>query len=104
MEYVIIHRQLGPVPPEMMKMVVETAKQFAADPTKFVPGGKLIASYKARGQSMVVCIWEVPSIDALTPLLEKMNFMEWETEVIPAEKMSDFIPKAEKMLSEMAGS
>ena len=104
MEYVLIHRQLGPVPPETMKITIETGKQLAADPSKFVPGGKLIASYKARGQSMVVCIWEVPSIDALTPMLEKMKFLEWETEVIPAEKMSDFIPKAEKMLSEMAVS
>ena len=104
MEYVLIHRKLGPVPPEMMKIVIETAKQLGADPSKFVPGGKLIASYKACGQSMVVCIWEVPSIDALTPLLEQMNFLEWETEVIPAEKMSDFIPKAEKMSATMAGS
>ena len=103
LEYVLIHRQLGPAPPEMLKIAIETAKQLEADPSKFVPGGKPIASYKARGQSMVVCIWEAPSIDALLPLIEKMNFLEWETEVIPAEKMSEFIPKAEKMLAEMAG-
>ncbi len=104
MEYVLIHRQLGPVPLETMKNAMEIAKQLDADPSKFVPGGKMIASYKACGQSLVVCIWEVPTVEALIPLLEQMNFMEWETEVIPAEKMATFLPKAEKMFAQMAGS
>jgi len=100
----LIHRQLGPVPLETMKKAIEIAKQLNADPSKFVPGGKLIASYKACGQSLVVCIWEVSTVDTLIPLVEQMNFMEWETEVIPAEKMATFIPKAEKLLVEMASS
>lgn len=100
----MIHRQLGPVPAEMMKKTMEIGKQLDADPSKFVPGGKLIASYKACGQSLIVCIWEVPTVEALIPLLEQMNFMEWETEVIPAEKMATFLPKAEKLLAQMAGS
>lgn len=104
MKYLVIHRQLGPVPTEMYKKMIETAKQFVADPSKFVPEGKQIASYKAIGQSMVVCIWDVPSMDALIPFWEQMNFFEWETEVIPVEKMSDFLPKAEKMFAEMAGN
>ena len=104
MEFVLIHRQLGPVPPELKKKAIEVGKGLNADPSKFVPGGKIVASYKAIGQSLVICIWDVPSVDALAPLLEQMNFMEWETEVIPAEKMSSFIPKAEKMLAQMAGS
>jgi hypothetical protein len=83
---------------------LEVAKQLDADPSKFVPGGKLIASYKACGQSMAICVWDVPSMEALIPLMEQMNFAEWETEVIPVEKMSDFIPKAEKILAEMAGN
>jgi len=87
-----------------MKKAMEIAKQLDADPSKFVPGGKMIASYKACGQSLVFCIWEVPTVDALIPLLEQMNFMEWETEVIPAEKITTFIPKAEKLLAQMAGS
>ena len=104
MEFVLIHRQLGPVPAEMMKKTIETAKGIDADPSKFVPGGKLIASYKAIGQSLVVCIWDAPSVDALVPLMEQMNLMEWETEVIPAEKMTTFIPKAEQMFAQMASS
>ena len=104
MEYVLIHRQLGPVPPEMMKKAIEIGKSLAGDPTKFVPGGKLIASYKAIGQSLIVCIWDVPSIDALAPLLEQMNFMEWETDVIPAEKVETFFPRAEKLLAQMTGA
>jgi hypothetical protein len=87
-----------------MLKAMETAKLLNADASKIVPGGKLVASYKARGQSMVVCIWDVPSMDALAPLLEQMNFAQWETEVIPVEKTSDFLPKAEKILAEMVGS
>lgn len=104
MEFVLIHRQLGPVPPALMQKAIEVGKALNADPSKFVPGGKLIASYKAIGQSLIICIWDVSSIDALGPLLEQMNFMEWETDVIPAEKISTFIPKAEKIFAEMVGS
>ena len=104
MEILLIHTQLGPVPPEMMIKAIEIGKELAADPSKFVPGGKIIASYKAIGQSLLLCIWDVPSIDALAPLIEQMNFLEWETEVIPAEKASTFIPKAEKMLAQMTGN
>lgn len=104
LEYIVIHRQLGPLPPEMYKKIIEFGKQFEADPTKFVPGGKNLGWYKALGQSMVICIWDVPSLDALTPMIQQLNFMEWESEVIPVEKVSDYIPKAEKAFAEMAGS
>ena len=104
MEFILIHRQPGIVPPEITKKAIETAKGLNADPSKYVPSGKLIASYKAIGQSSVVCIWEAPTVDALIPLLEQMNAIGWETEVIPAEKMATFIPKAEQMLAQMAGS
>ena len=104
MEILLIHTQLGPVPIEMTVKTIEIAKELAADPSKFVPGGKLKGSYKAIGQSCVVCLWDVPSIDALTPLLQQMNFMEWETEVIPVETMDVFISKAENMIAQMTGS
>jgi len=104
MEILLIHTQLGPVPPEMMVKTIELGKELAADTAKFVPEGKLIGSYKAIGQSRVVCLWDVPSIDALTPLLEQMNFLEWETEVIPVETMDVFIAKAEKIMAQMAGA
>ena len=104
MEILLIHTQLGPVPSAMMVKTIEIAKELATDTAKFVPWGKLIGSYKAIGQSRVVCLWDVPSIDALTPLLEQMNFMEWETEVIPVETMDVFIAKAEKVITQMAGA
>ncbi len=104
MEILLIHTQLGPVPPEMMIKAIEIGKELAADPSKFVPGGKIIGSYKAIGQSRIVCLWDVPSIEALTPLLDQMNFMEWETEVIPVETMDAFLLKAEKMMAQMTGS
>lgn len=104
MRILLIHTQLGPVPPEMMVKTIELGKELAADTAKFVPEGKLIGSYKAIGQSRVVCLWDVPSIDALTPLLEQMNFLEWETEVIPVETMDVFIAKAEKIMAQMAGA
>lgn len=63
-----------------------------------------MCSYKAIGQSLLFCIWDVPSVDALAPLLEQMNFMKWETEVIPAEKAETFFPKAEKIFAQMTGA
>lgn len=104
MEFVLIHRPLGPLPPEVMKRGIELVKKLFAEPSKVVPGGKIIAAYTAYAQSLVVCIWEVPSVNALIPFLEHVWAVGWETEVIPAEKMTTFIPKAEKMLAQMAGS
>ena len=99
MELLLIHTLTGPMPPELMKKVIEMAKEMAADPSKFVSGGKAIATYKAIGQSRIICLWDVPSLDVLTPLLEQMSFMQWDTEIIPVETMDKFLQKAEKMLA-----
>jgi len=104
MEFVLIHRALGPLPPEVMKRGLEFVKKLLAEPSKVVPGGKIIAAYTAYAQSLVVCIWEAPRVDALIPFLEQVWAVGWETEVIPAEKMETYIPKLEKMLAQMAGS
>jgi len=66
-----------------------------------VPGGKLIAAYGARALSMVVCLWEVPSMEALVPVLEQMNMLGWDTDTIPVEKMEVALPKFEKALQAM---
>ena len=103
LEFILIHR-LRPVPPELMKRALELSKEFIADPSKVVPGGKLIASYAAYAQSVAVCIMEAPSVAVLMPFLEQLWAVGLETEVIPAEKMEVVIPKMEKMLAQMAGS
>lgn len=104
MEFILIHRMLGPVPPEIMKKALELAKAAILETEKVVPGGKVCAAYAAFGRTIAVCIWEVPSVDALIPFIEQLNFLGWETEVIPAEKMEAAIPRLEKILAQQTGS
>jgi len=101
MEVLLIHRLMGIVPPEMMAAGLEIGKKLSASPGAIVPGGKMVASYSARGLSMIVCIWEVPSMEALMPLVEQMNMLGWETDTIPVDKMEVAIPKFEKALQAM---
>ena len=101
MEVLLIHRLIGVVPPEMMAASIDIGKKLVVNPEEFVPGGKLIASYVARGLFLVVCIWEVPSMEALMPLEEQMNMLGWETDTIPVEKMGVALPKFEKALQAM---
>ena len=101
MEVLLIHKPAGLLPPELMAASLEIGKSLIVNPGEIVPGGKLIASYSARGLSMIVCIWEVPSMEVLMPLLEQMNMFGWETDTIPIEKMGVALPKFEKALQAM---
>ena len=101
MEVLLIHKMMGVVPPEMMAASLEIGKKLTTNPGELVPGGKLIASYSARALSMVVCLWEVPSMEALMPPLEQMNMLGWETDTIPVEKTDVALPKLEKALQAM---
>jgi len=100
MEVIIIHRPRGPLPPEISMAAVQLAKKVIAKPEELVPGGKPIAIYAARCQELVVCIWDVPNVENLVPVSEQLSYLGWDTEIIPAEKMSDAIPKYEKALAE----
>ncbi len=101
MEVLLIHKPAGLLPPEMMAASLEIGKKLEASPGEIVPGGKMIASYSARGLSMIVCIWEVPSMEVLMPLEEQMNMLGWETDTIPVEKMEVALPKIQKALQAM---
>jgi len=101
MEVLLIHKLIGVVPPEMMAASIEIGKKLTFNPGELVPGGKLIAGYGARALSMVVCLWEVPSVEALMPTLEQMNMLGWDTDIIPVDKMEVVITKLEKALQAM---
>ena len=101
MEVLLIHKLIGVVPPEMTAASIEIGKKLVANPEKLVPGGKLIASYAARALSMIVCLWEVPSMEALMPTLEQMNMLGWDTDTIPVDKMDVALAKYEKALQAM---
>ena len=101
MEVLLIHRLIGVVPPEMLAAMLELGKKLHSNPEEVVPGGKLNASYVARAQSMIVCLWEVPSMDVLMPALEQFKMLGWDTDTIPVEKMEVTIPKLEKALQAM---
>jgi hypothetical protein len=98
-EVLLLHRPISILPPEFMKANMEIAKQIL---TKGPPGGgKLIASYVARNQNLVICIVDVPSMDNVVPTLERMTMLGIDTEIIPIEKTADAQPKFEKALAEM---
>ena len=101
MEILLIHKLKGPVPPEMMAATIEIGKKLTLNPGELVPGGKLIAAYSVRALSMAVCIWEVPSVEALMPPLEQMSMLGWDTDIIPVEKMEVALPKLEKAFQAM---
>lgn len=100
MEVLLIHSPMT-VPPEMRAARIDITKKVLAKPGELVPGGKLIAAYVARALSKVFYTWEVPSMEALMPLLEQLNMLGVDTDTIPVEKMEVALPKYEKALQAM---
>jgi hypothetical protein len=103
MEFILIHKPRGVIPPEVMKATIEQLSKLLAKPDDFVPGGKLIASYASRAKSFTVCIWDAPSAEAFFPFLEQLVLAGWDTDMIPAEKMTVHIEKGAKALKAMKG-
>jgi hypothetical protein len=101
MEFILTHKPRGIIPPEAMAAAAEQLRKLLAKPEDFVPGGKVIAAYAARSKSFTVCIWDVPSAEALCPFLEQLSMAGWDTDVIPAEKTTVYIEKRMKALQAM---
>lgn len=99
MEVLLLHRPRGQLPPELLKASMEIGKQILARSPS--GGGKLIASYTARNQMLIICLVDTPSMDSVIPTCEQMNMVGWDTEIIPIEKSADAAPKMEKALAEM---
>ena len=100
MEFILIHRSPRPLPPEIMKASFELGKKLNTKPEEVAPGCKLVASYHAKCQGLIFCIWDAPSLDSLMPPMEQLSLLGYDTEVIPADKMSDALPKFEKAMAE----
>ena len=101
MEFILIHKPIGVLPPEVMKYTMEMAKKLAVNTQEFVPGGKVVSSYYALGAQAVYCTWDVPKVEALAPLLRNMSVAGWNTEVIPVEKAEAAMVSIEKAMQEM---
>ena len=99
MKVLLLHRPISVLPPEFMKANMEIAKQILTKGP--LGGGKLIASYVARNQNLVICIVDVPSMDNVVPTLERMTMLGIDTEIIPIEKTADAQPKFERAMAEM---
>lgn len=93
MEVLLVHKVVGVLPPETLKAGAEMGKKLIAKPKDFVPGGKLISSYAARGIYMIVCVWDVPNVDSLMPVMEQMKMVGWNTDIIPVEKTEVWLSK-----------
>jgi hypothetical protein len=101
MEFILTHKPLGTISPEIMEGTLEQVSRLLAKPDEFVPGGKLIASYGARGKFFNVCIWDVPNTEALCPFVEQLALAGWDTDIIPAEKMTVHVEKLSQALRAM---
>jgi len=101
MEFILIHKPIGVLPPEVMKYTMEMAKKLSVNAQEFVPGGKVVSSYYALGAQAVYCTWDVPKVEALAPLLRNMSVAGWNTEVIPVEKAEAAMVSIEKAMQEM---
>ena len=102
MIFIALHRPRGPLPPELLKILVDIGKKFIAKPEEFVPGGKLLAAYLGRVEEITICLWDVPSAENLMPSFEKIKDMGYDTTIIPLDKFSEGIVKREKALAEAA--
>lgn len=101
MEIILVHKPIGLIPPESMKLSMDRAKELCAKPQEFVPGSKLIGSYTAIGAQVIFCIWDVPNTESLLPLLRNMSIAGWNTEIIPVERTEVAIPNIEKAMAAM---
>jgi hypothetical protein len=101
MEFILIHTPNSNLTPQSMPALIEMGKQVSANPEQFVPGAKMLAAYSAQAKMFMVCFWEAPSIDAIMPSLEQMSMMGFDTEVIPADKLSVKMEKLAKAMSAM---
>jgi hypothetical protein len=98
MEFILIHKPQGFLPPEVRGGTIEQTRKLLAKPDDFVPGGKLIAAYGARGKAFIVCVWDVLSAEALCPFVEQLDLAGWDTDIMPAEKMTVRVERLAKAL------
>lgn len=101
MEVILLHRPVSLLPPELMKAAIDLGKDINAREQQVVPGGKLVSSYIASNQMLIICLWDVPNIDSLIPVCSQMNLMGWNTEIIPVQKSAEAIPMMEQALAGM---
>lgn len=100
MEVILIHRPKGTPPPEVSMAAIDFVKKVFNAPGEFVPGGKLVASYATLNDMIVVCIWDVPTLDTLMPFVEQLNFLMTSTEIFPVVKAEVFMQKFEQVLKQ----
>ena len=101
MTFIMVHKPLGVLPPEMMATGLEMGKKIAANPEAVVPGGKCICSYYACSQWLIFCVWESPKLEILLPLTEQMKMVGWNTEIIPVDETGVALQKIEAAMASM---
>jgi len=101
MEFILIHTPRGIMTPEMMAPALEMGKKLWEKPGDFVRGGKLVASYAARNKSLIVCVWDAPSAEALCPFVEQLELGGWDTDIMLAETFPAHLQRLEKTFKAM---
>jgi hypothetical protein len=101
MEYMLVHTGRGIFTPEIMVPMMEQSKLMANNPAAFVPGGKLVGSWVARNKALIVCIWEVPSVENLGGLVEMMELSGWDTDINLTESFPAHIERIGRVMASM---
>lgn len=99
MEYLLVHKMIGPLPPEIQLKIIEVTKNRHEIGKK--TGATEICSYKPIGKNGAICIWEAPNIEALKPLLDLLSNVGVETDVTPLEQSDKSLVNWEKTLQQM---
>jgi hypothetical protein len=100
LDVLLIHRPRGVLPPELMKASIDVGNEFIIRGP--LGGCKLLASYTALNQMLMVCIVDAPSMDDVVPIVAQMMTVGWDTEIIPVEKTVVALPKMEKALEQIS--
>lgn len=98
MEVLCIHKPVEGITSDMISSAIDVIKKLITKPEKIVPYGRLIASYYARKSWMVICVWELPNLEAYIPAIKQMKLVGWSSEIVPVEKGSSAIEKVEKAM------
>jgi len=82
MLFVLIHRMMGLVPPEIQMHILEIIKKRK----EIAKGAKELASYAPIAYQGAICVLEIDNLEKLMPLLGQLAGCGVSTEIIPVEK------------------
>lgn len=94
MLFVLIHRMMGLVPPQVQMRILEITKKRE----EIAKGAKELASYAPIADQGAICVWETDNVENLMPLLGQLASCGVRTEIIPVETTEVAMKKWEEAI------